>query len=85
MSNFSFLHVVYTRFFFMSEDQLNLYNLITDKSDDNDISLQVINKIFDNLDKEDISNYHDLLSYNNLLQKNGESEFCWRWSQYFAD
>ena len=57
----------------MSQNQPDLYNLLTDNVDDNDITLQVINKIFDNLDKENISKYHDLQSYNNTLQNNGES------------
>ena len=54
-------------------NNLNLYDLLTDDADDNDLTLQVINKIFDNMDKDDISKYHDINSCNNLLNDNDES------------
>ena len=51
----------------------NLFNLLTENADDDDLTLQVINNIFDNMDKEDISRYHDVTSYNSILTNNSES------------
>ena len=51
----------------------SLYDLLTDDADDDDLTLQVMNRIFDNLDKDDISKYHDINSYNNILNDKDES------------
>ena len=56
-----------------ASDSNNLYNLITDSTDSNDITLQVINSLFDNLDKDDISKYHDVNSFNTILSANSNS------------
>ena len=48
----------------------NLYDLISDNSDSNDLSSQLLNQIFENLDKEDVSKYHSINSYNSLQKEN---------------
>ena len=52
----------------------NLYNLITENADaDDDLNLDLINRIFDNLDNDEISAYHDIASYNSLVNEHEHS------------
>ena len=57
----------------LNNDLPNLYNLITDNSDEDDLTLQLINTMFDNMDAEDISKYYDLNSYNDMINSNKDS------------
>ena len=53
--------------------QQNYFNLLTDDTNDDDLNLALINRIFDNLDGDSISAYHDISSYNTLLKEHHES------------
>ena len=53
--------------------QPNLFDLLTENADNNDLSLQIINQLFVNLDRDDVSKYHDVQSYNNILNNHIES------------
>ena len=51
----------------------NLFEIINNNSDDNDLSVKVLNELFPNLDTKDVSQYHDINSLNNILNDNNNS------------
>ena len=54
--------------------QENLYNLLCQANiSDDDLTLEMINRIFDNLDIKDICAYHDIKSFNTLLNEQPKS------------
>ena len=48
----------------------NLFEIFANNSDDNDLSVKVLNELFPNLDTKDISQYHDIDSFNSILKEN---------------
>ena len=54
--------------------QENLYDLLANAYNaEEDLTLEMMNRLFDNLDNKDICAYHDIASFNNLAKNNSNS------------